>query len=254
MEGQTLNRAARPAVEMLRGSGIAAAREIGDDFAMLSRTDAGPAVRTWTCTDATVVLGVSRELDGEVDVEACDRLRVDVLRRASGGGTVWIGPGTLQYAFALPHAAGASASSVANPAFPTAVAASAAAVAPPSIDGVKRFCSDVVCEALAASGIRTPIESDVSGDLRVGSRKVAGVALRRQRDATLLHGTLLVDADLESIASVLRHPAREPAWRQGRRHLAFLANLGPFDTTAFARQLRSRLARWPPAAQPAVPR
>jgi len=244
MEGQALKRAPRPAVELLRGGGAAAAREIDGDFAMLTRAHDGAAVRIWTCADAAVVLGVSRELDSEVDVEACDRLHVAVLRRASGGGTVLIGPGTLQYAFALPHPAGSSASA----------AGPASAAAPPSIDDVKRFCSDVVSEALAASGIRAPIDSDASGDLRVGSRKVAGVALRRLRDATLLHGTLLVDADLETIAAVLRHPAREPSWRQGRPHLDFLANLGQFDTAAFAGHLQSRLDRWPPTAHAATRR
>jgi lipoate-protein ligase A len=243
MEGQALNsamnstanhvtnRALRPAVEVLRGSGIAATREIGDDFAMLARAGAGPAVRTWTCIDATVVLGVSRELELEVDVEACDRRGVAVVRRASGGGTVLIGPGTLQYAFALPHPTGA---------------------APCSIDDVKRFCSAVVGDALAASGVEAAIESDVSGDLHIGARKIAGVALRRVRDATLLHGTLLVNADLALIAEVLRHPSREPAWRQGRGHLAFVANLGNFDREKFADQLQNRLVRWPPML--AVPR
>lgn len=233
MEGQVLNRVGRrPAVEVLRGSSVAAAREIDGDFAMLSRADTGPTVRTWTCTDATVVLGVSRELESEVDVEACDRLGVAVLRRASGGGTVLIGAGTQQYAFALPHPAGAP---------------------PSSIDDVKRFCSDVVCEALAASGVDAPIQSDVSGDLHVGARKIAGVALRRLRDATLLHGTLLVDADLELIAEVLRHPLREPAWRQGRAHRAFVANVGHFDAAAFVGELRRRLHRWPPTRQATTP-
>lgn len=261
MEGQALKRATRPAVEVLLGCGAAAAREIDGDFAMLTRAGDGAAVRTWTCADAAVVLGVSRELDSEVNVEVCDRLRIAVLRRASGGGTVWIGPGTLQYAFALPHPAGVPTSSAAistgsATGSPSAAAtpASTTALSPPSIDDVKRFCSDVVSEALAASGIRAPIDRDASGDLRVGSRKVAGVALRRLRDATLLHGTLLVDADLERIAAVLRHPAREPAWRQGRSHLDFLVNLGHFDMAAFAVQLQSRLDGWPPSAHAATRR
>jgi lipoate-protein ligase A len=67
---------------------------------------------------------------------------------------------------------------------------------------------------------------------------VGGLALRRHRHATLLHGTLLVDADLEQIAALLKHPVLEPKWRQGRSHLAFLANLGRLDVAAFTNALK----------------
>jgi lipoate-protein ligase A len=193
---------------------------------MLERARDQGAVRVWTCDQAAVVLGVSRPLGGEVDEAECDRRAVAVLRRASGGGTVVIGPGTLQYAFALPHPAGAEAV---------------------SIDRIKRFCNRAVRDALASSGVGAEIGSDVSGDLHVDLRKVGGIALRRHRHATLLHGTLLVDADLDLIAAVLRHPEREPAWRQGRPHGAFLANLGYFDTDAFERELQLSSGCWPPA-------
>ncbi|MFN2427221.1 MAG: biotin/lipoate A/B protein ligase family protein [Candidatus Binatia bacterium] len=209
----------RAPVEVLFGEAAGAVRGIEDDFAMLeaARPCARPSARVWECTETAVVLGVSRDLASEIDEVECAKQRVAVLRRASGGGTVVIGPGTLQYAIAFPHAAGAE---------------------PPSIDAVKRLCSRLVAGALAASGIEADVDSDASGDLHVAARKVAGVSLRRRRDATLLHGTLLIDADLARIAALLRHPAREPAWRQGRPHLAFLANLGPFDRDVFLRSLQ----------------
>jgi len=212
----------RAPVEVLHGQAEGAVRGIEGDFAMLEPMPAAPVARVWACVETAVVLGVSRDLATEVDEAACTNRRVAVLRRASGGGTVVIGPGTLQYAFALPHDAG-----------------------PPSIDAVKRRCSLLVRDALAASGVGASIDSDHSGDLHVGTRKVAGVALRRLRDATLLHGTLLVAADLGLIAALLRHPAREPAWRQGRPHLDFLANLGHFDADVFLQSLRRALERPP---------
>ena len=36
-------------------------------------------------------------------------------------------------------------------------------------------------------------------------------------------------ADLDLISAVLRHPAREPEWRSGRSHRAFLASLDEFE-------------------------
>lgn len=207
----------RPPVEILLGDAGDAARGIEDDFAML---DAGrAAARVWTCRRVAVVLGVSRDLDAEVEREECLRRGAAVLRRASGGGTVVIGPGTVQYAFVVEHAPDAE---------------------PPSLDAVKQDCNDAVRRALAAAGIGAALETDPWGDLRAGDRKVGGLAMRRRRDATLLHGTLLARADVDTIAALLRHPEREPAWRRRRPHREFLANLGDFDQEAFANALRAR--------------
>lgn len=207
----------RPAVETLLGVAPQATRGIEEDFAMLAAVRETVAVRTWTCPGLAVVLGVSRDPAVEVDRDECARRGAAVLRRASGGGTVVVGAGTLQYAFAIPHGAESP---------------------PPSIDDVKRSCNARVAAALAAAGVRGPLEHDVSGDLVLRGRKVGGVALRRHRHATLLHGTLLVQADLDAVAAVLRHPAKEPAWRRGRGHLDFVANLGALDEQAFAKALQ----------------
>lgn len=211
---------ARPPVETISGEAPEVLRGIEGDFAMLASARDQVVARTWTCPGLAVVLGVSRDASVEIDEAECARRGAAVLRRASGGGTVAIGDGTLQYAFALPHGDDA----------------------PPSLDDVKRAANAWVAAALASAGVVVELARDASGDLVAGDRKVGGVALRRVRHATLLHGTLLVEADLEAIAAVLRHPAREPAWRRGRGHLDFLANLGAFDTAAFAREA-ARLAR-----------
>jgi lipoate-protein ligase A len=49
--------------------------------------------------------------------------------------------------------------------------------------------------------------------------------LRVRRHAVLYHGTLLDSFDLPLVARVVRHPPREPGYRAGRDHGAFLANL-----------------------------
>lgn len=208
--------AIRPPVEVLAGDAPDAVAGIRGDFALL---DAGlSAVRVWRCARTAVVLGVSRDLAVEVNDDECRLRAVAVLRRASGGGTVLLGPGTVQYAFVVPHPFASS---------------------PPSLDAIKRAGNDAVRRALARAGLDAALECDPSGDLRTGDRKVGGLAMRRHRDATLLHGTLLVQTDLAAVDALLRHPQREPAWRQGRSHRDFLANLGPVDLDAFAATLES---------------
>lgn len=208
----------RPAVEVLSGSAPEARRGIEGDFDLLLDRPDAIATRTWTCPGLVVVLGVSRDPGLEVDAAECERRGAAVLRRASGGGTVVVGDGTLQYAFAIAHDAGTE---------------------PPPLERVKQDCNACVAAALAEAGILTPLASDASGDLVAKGRKVGGLALRRTRHATLLHGTLLLDADLAAVSALLRHPAREPAWRRGRAHAEFLANLGPLDAVRFGEALRA---------------
>ena len=206
--------AVRAAVEVLLGPADEALRGLEDDFALLAAGAA--AARTWSCRQPTVVLGASRDAEAEVDLAECRSRGVGVVRRASGGGTVLVEQGTLQYALVLPHPCDGPA---------------------PSLDEARRASNALAREALRAAGGPATLQEDASGDLRLGDRKVGGLAMRRNRHATLVHGTLLLEADLGRIAAVLRHPRREPAWRRGRSHAEFLATLGRIDAEAFARTL-----------------
>src|SRR5581483_7224227 len=81
-------------------------------------------------------------------------------------------------------------------------------------------------------------------DLAAGGRKVGGSAQQRKRDHLLFHGTLLYAFDLGLIPRYLREPPRQPDYRGGRPHAAFVTNL-----PVTAAELWARLA----AAWEAVP-
>ena len=55
--------------------------------------------------------------------------------------------------------------------------------------------------------------------------KVGGNAQRWLKSAMLHHGTLLSDFDLASIPRYLSRPERQPEYRAGRDHAAFVTNL-----------------------------
>jgi lipoate---protein ligase len=61
-------------------------------------------------------------------------------------------------------------------------------------------------------------------DLCLGDKKIMGTAQRRLRRCILFHGSLLVSCDLSLISTYLSHPSKEPGYRQGRDHSAFLTN------------------------------
>ncbi len=212
----------RPPVEVLAGSAARCQDALEEDFALLDRVEEGaaPAVRVWSCTEPAAVVGVGQDAAVEVDLDHCRRAGVAVLRRASGGGAVVVGRGTLQYAFALPYTL--------SPALH-------------DIGASKALCNELLIRALAEAGTGADMYADRSGDLMVGDRKAGGLALRRRRRAMLLHGTILVQADIQLLAGALRHPSREPDYRAGRAHQEFLINLGAVDEVVFAAALTAAL-------------
>lgn len=164
----------------------------------------GRIVRTWVADRPTVVLGSSSRAVEEVDLDACGRLGVDLVRRPSGGLTVVLGPGCVMWSVITGYPDGA-----------------------PTVDRLHDDLLDPLRATLSTTD--QPVLRRGSSDLAIatldGDRKVSGNALRVRRHAVLYHGTLLDDFDLDLVSRVLRHPPREPAYRSGRGHAAFLANL-----------------------------
>ncbi|HMO87089.1 MAG TPA: lipoate--protein ligase family protein, partial [Lacipirellulaceae bacterium] len=60
----------------------------------------GETLRLWESPHAAVVLGRSSPA-AEVDLAACQAAGIPIVRRASGGATVLLGPGCLAYAVVL---------------------------------------------------------------------------------------------------------------------------------------------------------
>lgn len=184
------------------------AENLALDEALLEAAHEGaihtPVVRAWMAAAPAVVVGASSRLEQEVDLEACAAAGAPVYRRPSGGLSVVLGPGCLMWSVIWPAAE------------PT-----------PVIDAIHAAVLDPLAAALRAAG-REVVRRGTS-DLAVradgAELKVSGNALRVRRRARLYHGTLLDAFDLDLVERLLRHPPREPDYRAGRPHGAFLANL-----------------------------
>ena len=61
----------------------------------------GETLRVWSPKDYFVVLGYSNRIEEEVHTAFCEKNKLPVLRRVSGGGTVLQGPGCLNYSLIL---------------------------------------------------------------------------------------------------------------------------------------------------------
>lgn len=212
------------------------AENLALDEALLEAAEAGEfsgeILRLWEPATPFVVLGRSSPL-AEVNQEVCRGDGAGVLRRCSGGATVVAGPGCLMYAVVLDLQARPEMRAVDRAhAFVLGKTAAALAKLVPgaACDGV----SDLTLPA-AGAGPR---------------RKFSGNSLRVRRGHLLYHGAILYDFPLEQIGRWLAMPARQPCYRQERRHEDFLANL-PASREAIAAalvqawQASERLAEWP---------
>ena len=164
----------------------------------------GPGMRTWVANQPTVVLGYSNRPERELEVKACLDRDIPVLRRTSGGGTVLLDAGCLNYSLILPFSYHSSLASV-------------GLTNQYIMERQRCFLRRLLGQEVELKGYT---------DLVVNERKVSGNAQRRARSAVLFHGSFLCSADIGLIGQALAFPSRQPEYRNGRRHSLFLSNLG----------------------------
>ncbi len=187
----------------------------------------GELLRWWESPTPFVVLGAGCPASTEVNHDACSTHNVPVLRRCSGGGTVVQGPGCINYTFVLDREARPE---LAN------------------IDGTNHYVLQRLLIALKECGV----EAQVRGisDLASGGLKFSGNAQRRRKRWVLFHGTILYSFHLSHISQCLAEPAKQPDYRGGRPHEAFVQNVSVQSSelkAAVARQFDATraLGEWP---------
>jgi len=159
-------------------------------------------LRIWTSPAPIVVIGRASKVAVEVNLNACRRAGVPVIRRCSGGCAVVAGPGCLMYSLVI---------SLQN--YPQAAA----------VDGLNQLVLSRIMAAI--NGLRPGVTMQGSSDLTLDGRKFSGNSIRIRRTHVLYHGTLLHDFDLPQVSTLLGTPPREPGYRAGRGHDDFIANL-----------------------------
>ena len=185
--------------------------------------EAAEVLRFWESSAYFVALGVGQKLKADVDLEACIRSGVPVLRRASGGGTVLQGPGCLNFTLVV------------------------SLEARPELRDLQRSYKDILERTARGLGLERVSPRGVS-DLTLGDQKFCGNAQKRTRRALLHHGTILHEFDLQLVGQFLREPAKQPEYRERRAHQAFLTNI-----SLRAEEIKSRIAGAWTAAAPATP-
>ncbi|GHV79762.1 octanoyltransferase LipM [Spirochaetia bacterium] len=157
---------------------------MGLDEALLESVAAGamPCIRLYGWRPAAVSLGCFQGIEEEVDVTACKKHGVDVVRRISGGGAVFH-QAELTYSIIMTNTH---------------------ALAEQDINrSYARFCAGII-EGLKLLGVEA--EFVPINDILAGDRKISGNAQTRRMGCILQHGTILLNNDVDLMFELLRVP------------------------------------------------
>jgi len=133
-----------------------------------------PVLMLWQ-TKRTVMLGNNQEVSSEVDTEFAMESAIQIVRRSSGGGAIFTDLGTVLYT-----------------------------VIQPVTKDIKTIREDVaasVINALIKLGV--PAMREGRNDILVEGKKVSGFAQYTSGNHVCTHGSLLFNADIDTLTDVL---------------------------------------------------
>ena len=149
-----------------------------EEYFMRNLPSDEPLIMIWQ-TRPCVMLGNYQIPDAEIDVRYAQEAGIQIVRRSSGGGTIFTDLGTLLYTMILPHT---------KAQYPQQFA--------------REMVAGLAINALNEMGIPAKVEG--RNDILVDGKKVSGMAQYARHGRICTHGSLLYDADLEMLTRVLR--------------------------------------------------
>lgn len=192
-------------MHLLEATRPTVAEDLALDELLLLNAEAGRSgevLRLWDPQDYAVVLGAGGVLRDDVIEDACRAETVPILRRASGGGTVMLGPGCLCFTLIL------------------------------RLDRAVELAGIRTSYAWILGNLAHSINEHAPGvtvagisDLTWQGRKISGNSQQRKREHLLHHGTILYRFDLARLERLLKVPPRQPEYRHGKSHAEFVGNL-----------------------------
>lgn len=122
----------------------------------------------------TVICGRNQQINVEVNLAEATRRGINVCRRKSGGGAVYADLNNVMFSYITPSS---------------------------HVQTTFGAYTAMVCQMLAGLGI--PAQPTGRNDIAIDGSKVAGNAFYKLPGRSIVHGTMLYDADFETMAAVL---------------------------------------------------
>jgi len=139
-------------------------------------------IRLYRWKPSAVSIGYFQILEQEADVDACERLGVDIVRRMTGGGAVYHSyEGEVTY------------SAIVNQDHPK--------IPHDILKSYELICNGIV---LALKDLGVNAEFRPINDIDVNGKKISGNAQTRRWNVVVQHGTILLDTDIRTMFTVLK--------------------------------------------------
>ena len=174
--------------------------------ALLLKVEEDPSVGDilllWEAKLPFIVLGRSNSAEENAQTLVCEEDSIPILRRISGGGTVFQAPGCLNYSLILRTSTDESLANVTST--NTYV-----------MNRTKEILTPLAPDTISVQG---------HTDLTLGNVKFSGNAQARKKETVLFHGTVLYDFDIAQLEKYLKLPKDKPDYRGERSHKDFVSN------------------------------
>jgi lipoate-protein ligase A len=157
-----------------------------DEAVMLALKEdkAPPTLRFYRWNPSAVSIGTFQGMMDEVDVDFCESVGINYIRRITGGGAVYHDyEGEVTYSIIMPKDHRLAPNDI--------------------LESYRLLCGGIVkaLEHLGIDGEFKPIN-----DVDVGGKKVSGNAMTRRHGCILQHGTILLDLDVNLMFTILKVP------------------------------------------------
>lgn len=127
----------------------------------------------------TISVGYFQKISESIDLAECERRGVAIVRRKSGGSSIYTDEGQLIYGLVIHDSD----------------------LPPERADSFRLTCSAIAnaARSLGVDAVYRPMN-----DVEVGGRKISGNAQLRRKGSVLQHGTVVVDTDISEMDAVLK--------------------------------------------------
>jgi len=154
----------------------------------------------WIPDKVYIVLGASNKPSEALNMDNVSRDNITVLRRPSGGQTVILTPNNILIAAVL------FGNKTMHP------------------KEVFQQINTLIISSIEQTGIHNVIMMGIS-DIAISDKKILGSAIYRSKNALLYHAVLNLGEPASTFERYLKHPSKEPDYRQGRSHSEFVTSL-----------------------------
>lgn len=173
--------------------------DLPDLEAVKDPSDCG-SIFLWQPDRNYIVLGRASNAETSLIKERVTNDGVKVVKRPSGGETVLLTPRMAVFAASMKFVSGMSTRQVFS------------------------MINKNLILKLSGLGIDNLHSKGIS-DLSIGEKKIAGSSMYLNRGVLYYHAVLNISEEVSMISRYIKHPPREPDYRQGRSHEEFVTSL-----------------------------